>query len=231
MAVEELLLGFTLAITSTVVLNVAPIMQKAGVDQLHVSRGGTFTGKQPTFVDYFKNKTWVIGFLLGTLGGIPYFFSIQYIGISISQPLTAFGFIILAFVASKKLGEKMTRTMLAGVLILTVMPLFLSFSSVSNAQADMGDPAVVSSFILTCIVLECISFALAASGRFVKKKGYATIAWALCSACGFAVGAMLAQGMFSFLASGGYDLFQDLPRLFPLLFAGDEYLMIAPRIW
>ena len=83
----NLILGVILAISSTIMFNLGMIFQKKGADEI----GEIKLSDAKSFSSLIKSKIWLIGFILGIVGGLPYFISLGLIGVAIAQPLQGVG--------------------------------------------------------------------------------------------------------------------------------------------
>ena len=224
MSAMDILIGFICGFIATIAFNVAPIMQKSGFNQISKQ----FPGKEPfPLGQLLKNKIWFFGFLVNLIGGVPYIIALSNLGVSVLQPLTAFGYILLVYVAVKKLGEKLTKTGIIGVVVLALMPLFLTLSAVTNTTANMLDIVPLTTIIIFTVICGIASLVLAIVDMIAKNKKHSSLLWAITSGLLAGLGSIWGQAIFTFVQSGGYNLFRDLGLVPEKLAAADPYVVGA----
>ena len=222
MSATDMIIGFIMAFVATIGFNIAPIMQKTGFNQISMQ----FPGQEPfPLGQLLKNKVWFFGFLVNLVAGLPYVISLSLIGISVLQPLTAFGYLLLVYVAVKKLGEKLTKTGIIGIVVLALMPLFLTLSFVTNTTADMLAPGPLISITFFTIICGAATVALAIVDKLMKNHENSSLLWAILSGLLAGLGSIWGQAIFAFVQSGGYNLIADLGKVFELL--GNTYIIAA----
>ncbi|HME52081.1 MAG TPA: hypothetical protein VKM55_07675 [Candidatus Lokiarchaeia archaeon] len=217
MNVIDIVIGFGAGLLATIMFNIAPIMQKSGFNQISMQ----FPGQEPfPLGELLKNRRWFFGFLVNLIAGLPFIVSISIIGISVLQPLTAFGYLLLVYVAVKKLGEKLTSTAIIGVIVLALMPLFLTLSAVSNTKVNMLDPVAITTIVVFSAISCAASLGIAVVDKVSRNKERSSLLWANLSGIISALGSIWTQAIFAFLQSGGYNLFSEI-------FSGDLFVKIA----
>lgn len=178
----ESVLAVFLALISTILFNIAPILQKEAVDRMDKIEAKNFV--KSIFI-MFKNKKWLLGTILSILGGLPYVIALNLGGITIVQPLINFGFIVMVIFANKRLGEKLDLSGKIGITLMIIMPLFIALGQVTE-PIMYTDP--LKMYIYT-LVISCFALVCHVVARRIK------IFWA--PACGlwFSLGALYTQAL------------------------------------
>ena len=117
--ISNLILGVILAIGSTIIFNLGMVFQKKGADEL----GEIKLSDAKSFGNLIKSKIWLFGFILGILGGLPYFIALELIGVAIAQPLQGVGILVVAFFAVKWFKETLKTPEKIGVVLLLISPI------------------------------------------------------------------------------------------------------------
>jgi len=217
MVTLEYIGGIGLVLIATTMFNLSPIVQKEALDKMSEVSVGKLGSSLKMM---FTNKKWVIGMLLGVIGGIPYFFAMMLVGAAVVQPLIAFGYIVLVIAAKKRLNENLNLSAKLAILLMIIMPIFIAFGNVSNAQTDFTDPTAQISlllFVIGCLIVVGICIIIS------KKK---TIALAPVAGILFSLGAISLQGILSVIASAGYDLIPDVWLILKNLFIDPDLLAL-----
>lgn len=151
------ILGILLGLISTVFLNIAPVYQKEGLNQI-----GKLESKKiwKSTVAMFTNRRWLLGFIAGILAGLAYFIGVSLAGIAVIQPLLNFGIIFLAWLSIKKFNEKIDRNAKIGIIILIMMPLFITLGEVAEPTMFLH-PFPLVLFSLVILVLAAVSLVIA----------------------------------------------------------------------
>ncbi|HMF32646.1 MAG TPA: hypothetical protein VKK79_14580 [Candidatus Lokiarchaeia archaeon] len=120
--------GIALALVATIFFNYAPLLMKVGLGQMkEISSSNLWA----SIKGMFQNRKWLAGFGLGIVGGIVYFVALEIAGVTIVQPLLNFGFIVLAIMAHRLLGETLDLKAKFAIVILIAMPFFIALSQVT----------------------------------------------------------------------------------------------------
>ncbi len=167
-----------------------------------------------------KNRKWMIGFILGNLGGLPYFFAIWLSGVSTVEPLINFGFILLPIAAIKIFKEEIGARDLIAILLLASMPVFLFLAEISIPTKILSDSRVFESFLFVGLILIVIITILA---LFSKK--YIILLNPMVSLL-ISLGTVSLQAVLSFIDASGYNLLSEFPALILNLFS-NRYLAWA----
>jgi drug/metabolite transporter (DMT)-like permease len=165
--------GVVLALLATICFNCAPLLMKLALDRMEEIKAKNLWASLKRM---FTNKRWLSGFAVNILGGILYFVALDIAGVTIVQPLLNFGFIILAFLAHRLFGEKLDRKAILAIVLLVMMPVFITLSQVTPPLAMQSYGNVIW-FSLACILLICLLYV-------ISRK--ILIVWALTT--GIAVG-------------------------------------------
>lgn len=224
MDIIDLLIGFGAGFLATIMFNIAPIMLKSGFNQISIQ----FPGQVPFPLGaLLKNRRWFFGFLVNLFAGLPFIVSMSIIGISVLEPLTAFGYLLLVYFAVKKLGEKLTPTAIIGIIVLALMPLFLTLSAVSNTKVNMLNPTAIATIVVFSTISCAASLCIAIVDKVSRNKEHSSLLWAILSGVISALGSVWTQAIFAFLQSGGYNLFLDLGKLPSKLVSVDPFVVGA----
>jgi hypothetical protein len=217
MELFEYLIGIVLGLIATVFFNYAPVLQKAGLSQMPQLETMPFKKQLLSFV---KNPSWLKGFILGNVGGIPYTIALILVGITIVQPINGFGQIILVYYGAKNLGEKLNRKAKIGIAILVIMPIFITFAAVTPPLRDV----TLSEFQQTIFTLIIIGVLIVIGGFIIGRK-YPML-YSLIGAFGFAMGASMAQAGLESIKYGGYDIFSQIPLIIENLFQDRNLILM-----
>jgi uncharacterized membrane protein len=189
----ESVIAVILALVSTILFNIAPILQKEAVDTMEKIEAKNFI--KSIFI-MFKNKKWLLGTILSVIGGIPYIIALNLGGITIVQPLINFGFIVMVIFANKRLGEKLDIWGKIGIALMIIMPLFIAFGQVTE-PIMYTEPSRMYLYTLVVAIL-----ALACHGIAKKIK----IFWAPVCGLWFSLGALYTQALIKSLDFSGFDV-------------------------
>jgi len=127
--VTGVFLGILLAIMTSLMWNIAPIIQKEALstmESIEVSGALKQTGA------LFKNKRWLAGFAISLLGGLTYLLATQMAGIVVVQPLMNVGLIALVILSHRRLDEEIDAKAIIGVIMLILTPVFIAFGGVTE---------------------------------------------------------------------------------------------------
>lgn len=164
--------GIILSLITTTCFNLAFVYQKKGLNQatlngVEIKFEGGIKEILKTFLWLFKNKFWVIGFFLGVAGWFPYVISIGMIGIIVTEPVMATGFIVFVIAAIVILKERVGALEYTAIALLTISPILIAFTGISDVDIDLyGFVPSFITFLLIVIPISIISLVIAK-----KKKG------------------------------------------------------------
>lgn len=206
------IIGVLLALISTILFNLAPLLEKQALDKMKKIQKGNLI---KSFTILIKNKLWVLGILLTVVGGIPYFLALQIAGITVVQPILNFGFIVLVISAYKFLGEKLDNLSKIAIGLMIIMPAFIAFGNVSS-PIQFKNPITIIYFT---IIVSSVAIFLCILGRKIP------ILWA--PACGlfFSLGALYLQ---SFILPIDFNvLFSNTASVLATIVTGMLYLILC----
>ncbi len=175
--VITVIIGIILALITTFCFNLAIVFQKKGL------REGLRTGSEIkieeglksiilSFKMLFKNKSWMIGTLLGIIGWFPYIISIGLVGIIVTEPVMATGFIFFVIAANRMLGEKVGKIEYAAIGMLTVSPILITLAGISDVSFNLHEfvpPLII--FLIVSLSISFFSFYLAKKTRGSNSEG------------------------------------------------------------
>jgi len=128
------LLGVVCALVSTIFFNVGPLIQKQGLAHIPDLAGANALGSMKKM---FRNRRWLLGMAVASIGGIIYFIGIGLASAAIVEPILNFGFIVLPWMAKRMLGEKLDVSGRVAIVMLVIMPLFIASGALSDPRIDM----------------------------------------------------------------------------------------------
>ena len=132
-----LIIGIILALITTFCFNLAIVLQKKGLSEgmglgfeIKIEEGLKSILK--SFKGLLKNRFWLAGTILGILGWFPYIISIGMVGIIVTEPIMATGFIFFVIAANRILGEKVGILEYFAIGMLTISPVLIAFAGISE---------------------------------------------------------------------------------------------------
>ncbi|MBD3407086.1 MAG: hypothetical protein GF411_13290 [Candidatus Lokiarchaeota archaeon] len=201
------LLGLLLAILTSLLWNIAPVLQKEALEEMEEIEASGATKHTRRL---FANKRWVAGFGMSILGGLTYLLATQMAGIVIVQPLMNIGLIALVILSSKRLGEKIDTQTIIGIILLILTPIFIAFGGVS-------EPVMFTDYF-TLILFSGIL--LLGIGIMIPVANRTTILWAPITSFLQALASIYTQ-WFTLALFGQNDLIQGfINALIPLILLG-----------
>ncbi|TFF87356.1 MAG: hypothetical protein EU549_04885, partial [Promethearchaeota archaeon] len=184
-------LGIALSIIAAGMFTIGAILQKRGTEQLTEKGVELNLSDMDSLITAAKNKIWIIGIILGALGGLPYFASQILIGVTLTQPLQGTGLLMLVIAAFFYLKESLRKEEIIGIIILIFGPIFLSLGGVQDIQKtlpmDFRFIIALIIFYVLCLSGIILSYLFASKG----KKPAATLA--VTSGIFFGMGAISSQ--------------------------------------
>ena len=201
------ILGIILALITSLLWNIAPIIQKEALTELD-----EIDAKNPlkhTRI-LFSKPRWVAGLGMSLIGGLTYMFATQLAGIVVIQPLMNVGLIALVVLSSRRLGEKLDTPAAIGIVLMILTPVFIALGSVT-------EPVMFSEFtgilIFSIIMLVGIGAMAAGTNRFA-------ILWAPITSLFQALAAQFTQ-WFTLSLFGSTDIIQGfINAIVPLILMG-----------
>ncbi len=164
MATVQYIGGIFLALAATVLFNLSPVIQKTALRGMQTV---SFTRPLAAMKMFFGNRLWVLGLAVGIVGAAPYIVAILWTGPAVVQPLISFGFIVLIVAAGRMLDEKLSCSAIGAIALMSLMPLFIYFSSVSNIDpSTAGGEGRQALTVFTIAVLVIAGSLWAFTARF-----------------------------------------------------------------
>lgn len=194
------IIGITLALITTVCFNLGMVFQKKGLNQVpDINIEGGLKGVIQSFLGLLKNKWWLLGVLLGVGGWFPYIISIGMVGVLVTEPVMATGFIVFVVAAVKILNEKVSLLEYGAIGMLTVSPILIAFSGISDVRFDVYE------FIVPLVIFLSVTLSISIFSFIMSKKTRGTslepLYMMLCGGILFALGGtftnILAQAFIS----------------------------------
>ncbi len=167
----QVVTGIVLALIATPLFNLAVVFQKMGLKKspdIVFDKG--IKGITLPFKEIIKNKWWVLGAILGVIGWFPYIISMAFVGFIVSEPINSIGIIIVVVAANRILKEKLRWYEFVAILLLSVSPILIAFSGISNVSIDLYQ------MVFPLIIFLIVSFGLTFFFVFmaIRKKGTPT---------------------------------------------------------
>lgn len=182
--------GILLALLAMSLFNLAPVLQKSALDRLPPL---LFSNLWKSIISLLKDRRWMIGFIIGCLGLLPYVAAMSLVGVAVVQPLYGFGFIVLVIVARFMLHEKLHPAAKLAMGLLILMPVLIALGEVSGVQYDITRRSTQISLGVFVTVTLLTSVVLI---FFTKKH---PLYWAVISGALFGAGAVFSQLAITFL--------------------------------
>ncbi|TFF99899.1 MAG: hypothetical protein EU541_03775 [Promethearchaeota archaeon] len=163
--VFSIIVGIILALIATFCFSMGFVFQKKGLTQglpeLEFQSG--IKNLIFSFLEFFKNKIWITGFLLGILGWVPYLIGVSLVGLLVVQPITSLGLLIFLVSSVKLLGERIRKTEIITAILLGIAPILIAFSAISRINFNLYD------FLIPFLIFFGISTILALLFFFGSK--------------------------------------------------------------
>ncbi|MBY9007926.1 MAG: hypothetical protein KGD63_14385 [Candidatus Lokiarchaeota archaeon] len=156
-------IGILLALLATFCFSLGFVFQKKGLLQglPKINFDDTLKNIIKSFYEFFKNKVWITGFLLGIIGWFPFIIAVSYVGIIIVQPVTSLGLIIFLISSVKLLNEKVSKLEVFTAILLSIAPILIAFSKITNIDFDLDEFLIpFLMFLILSIFLSFIFFFL-----------------------------------------------------------------------
>ncbi len=167
--------GIILALIATFCFNLAIVFQKKGLKEgvPEISFEGGISSILKAFKEFFQNKTWIFGFLLGIIGWFPYVISMGMIGILVVQPIMSVGLIVFVIAVNKLLDEKVSSFELAAIGMLGIAPVLIVIAGITEVKIDLHG------FVVPLIIFLAIFLTISAICFIISKKRRGTQSEAL----------------------------------------------------
>ena len=238
--IVNVILGIILALITTLCFNLGIVYQKKGLSQgrkhgAEINLEDGFKSVIKTFIKLLKNKSWAFGAILGIIGWIPYIISIGLVGIIVTEPVMATGFIFFVIAANRILHEKVGIVEYLAIGMLTVSPLLIALAGISDIEIDLiGFIPSLSIFLIINVSISILSILYAKKKRNSALEGLLIMfGGAILFALGGVSTNILAQ---AFIQANNsfhwYDIFQ-LPFgiIWFLLTSSYPYLWVFIGFW
>ena len=225
--------GIILALITTFCFNIGIVYQKRGLKEaalkgIEIKTEEGFIKVVKTFIKLFKIRYWFIGAILGIVGWFPYIISIGLVGVLVTEPVMATGFIFFVFAAMKILNERVGIIEYIAIGILTVSPILIGIAGISDVELDLIEfvPSLVI-FLTVSLSLSIISLTIARKKRGKSSEGlFIMFGGAILFALGGSATNILAQAL---IQTGEgfqwYTLFQLPFGIFWFIFAGNYIVL------
>ena len=169
------IIGITLAIITTFCFNLGIVYQKKGLKEAKLKGVEIKTEEGlihilKTFGKLFRVRSWAIGAVMGTVGWFPYIISIGMVGVLVTEPVMATGFIFFVPAAMKILKERVGIIEYIAIGLLTISPILIGLAGISDVDLDLYE-FVPSFIIFLAISLSVCIFSLTMAK---KKRGKST---------------------------------------------------------
>jgi len=169
------IIGISLAIVTTFCFNIGIVFQKKGLKEaklkgIEIKTEEGFISLIKTFLKLFKVKSWLIGAILGVGGWFPYIISIGMVGVLVTEPVMATGFIFFVPAAMKILKERVGIIEYIAIGLLTISPILIGLAGISDVDLDLYE--FVPSFIIFLAV--SLSICIISLTLAKKKRGKST---------------------------------------------------------
>jgi hypothetical protein len=169
--------GIVLALITTFCFNYAIVLQKKGLKQakkvgIEIDLQAGLKDTIRTFIKLFKNKSWLSGALLGIVGWVPYIISIGLVGIIVTEPVMATGFIFFVIAAIRILKERVGVIEYMAIGLLTFSPVLIAIAGISDVDIDFYEfiPSLITFLIIT-ISISIILLSIAKRKRGSAGEG------------------------------------------------------------
>jgi len=183
-----IILGIVLALIATICFSMGFVFQKKGLMQglPELTFNNGIKNLVNSFLEFFKNKVWIIGILLGIIGWIPFIIAVSLVGILVVQPITSLGLIIFLISSVRILNEKIKKIEIYSAILLGIAPVLIAFSQISQININLFDfliPFLI--FFITSIVLSIGFFLIAKLKEDTPMEGiFLTITGVILNAIG-----------------------------------------------
>lgn len=206
-AVESTVIGICLAILTSLMWNVAPVIQKEALGTMDKMEGKAALKYTKHL---FKNKRWLLGFALALIGALTYLVATEMAGIVAVQPLMNVGLVALAVLSNRRLGEPIDVKAKAGILLLILTPVLIALGGVTEPLMFTG----IEKLVVYCMAM------LVLLGLLFSLSRRIPILWAPITSILQALAAQFTQ-WFTLVLRDSSDLLQGLLNgLVPLVLMG-----------
>ncbi|MHA1230312.1 MAG: DMT family transporter [Candidatus Helarchaeota archaeon] len=161
--IQEYIIGIILGIIGAAINNFGIVLQKRQINirldkQIKLNDKQNAKTKAKNHKSYFKDFLWILGILMQSILYLPFIIiALNYIGITLLQPLSASGIIFLVLGLIFLLNEKLKRYEIVGVLLLICGTIFVSLGNIVG-DVLLNDLLKTSTLIKLWIYLGIILF-------------------------------------------------------------------------
>lgn len=222
------IIGIILALITTFCFNLGIVYQKKGLKVakakgIEINTEDGFIKLMKTFGKLFRVKSWLIGAILGVGGWFPYIISIGMVGVLVTEPVMATGFIFFVPAAVKILKERVGIVEYIAIGMLTVSPILIGLAGISDVELDLY--GFVPSFIIFLAISLTICFISLTMAKRHKGKSTEGLFIMFGGAILFALGGSATNVLIQALIQTGegfqwYTIFQLPFGIFWFLFGG-----------
>ncbi|MBD3188236.1 hypothetical protein GF325_15480 [Candidatus Bathyarchaeota archaeon] len=208
--------GLSIALASTFFLNLGPAIQKTAFQDMS---GLDARNLKESMSIMFSSKKWILGFILLLLGAFLYSIAVDMMGIVVVQPLLNFGITGLVIIARRTLNENLDAQGKFGIVLVVIMPVFITLGGASEPELLTGD-MVVPLLIYTLIFLGGAGACLIVTRRF-------PLAWAIIVGIVLGVAAQYVQWFMNELFAVGNVFNGFINGIIPFLVMASLNLLAA----
>jgi len=158
---QDTIFGILLAILAAAMFTLGAVFQKKGVQNLPDIK----MSEIKTITPMLKNKTWLIGVIVGGAGGLPYIASQSFIGIGYTQLLLSIGLIFLAYSAIRMLHERLGVLEWSGISCILAGTVFLGLAQLSDVAVTLSS----ANFFFNALIFYAVFGGLIAGGLLIYK--------------------------------------------------------------
>jgi hypothetical protein len=160
-----IILGILLALIATICFSMGFVFQKKGLTQglPELAFNDGIKNLFNSFLEFFKNKVWITGILLGIIGWIPFIIAVSLVGILVVQPITSLGLIIFLVSSVKILNERVRKIEIYSAILLGIAPILIAFSKISQININLY------SFLIPFLIFFIISIGLSIGFYLISK--------------------------------------------------------------
>ncbi|TFG05669.1 MAG: hypothetical protein EU536_01395 [Promethearchaeota archaeon] len=137
-------IGILLGLFAGFMFTIGAIYQKKGVETLADIKMSDYK----TITPLLKNRTWLFGAAIGSLGGVPYVLSQLWVGIGNTQLLIAVGLILLAVMASRMLKEPLGPIEYIGIGLIVGGTVFLGLANLQRVEIPLTEPGFFNNAVI-----------------------------------------------------------------------------------
>lgn len=165
------ILGVLSMLTGAAINNLGIVLQKR---QVNLKSGSQDRKGVSDIGSFVKDPVWMLGILMQTAFVLPFFlFALSLIGVTLAQPLSNSGIIVLVIGLVKILGEKLRSAETAGVFLLIAGMIAIGLGGVSGNVSQQSVLSPASSILLWFLVVSIPALGVllaVASAAFARTR-------------------------------------------------------------